>query len=85
MGDETDRVNSVGGSSRPMTTEYGVRITLERGSRHLWAGRYLRYWSPAPDSEEEAIQHAREEYDNEIEEIRGVETREVPAPEGRSG
>ena len=73
-------MSSEDGIERGVTTEYGVKITLERDSKYIWAGRELQYWSPAPTSEREAVESAKEEYDGEIEEIRGVETREVPAP-----
>lgn len=74
--DGTERLKQEQG----VTTEYGVLVTLERNSKHILASRTVQYWSPAPTSEDEAIELTKQEYDGEIEEIRSVETREVPAP-----
>lgn len=76
---DTDRISRLK-QKQGVTTRYKVLLTLERGSKWIWAGRSVEYCSPAPTSEEEAIELAKQEYDDEIETVRGVETEEVPAP-----
>jgi len=69
---------------QPMTTEYGIKVTLERDSKYNRGNRNQQYWTAEPTSEDEAIDVAKRNYDGEITEIRGVDSREVPAPEGWS-
>jgi len=71
-----------GGTDRPTTIEYGVRLTVtaaygvHRGNSHY----SVLYWTPEPTSESEAKELAAEER-GVVEVHDEINTCEVPAPE----
>lgn len=68
---------------RPMTTEFGVRVTIDPNSPTAKGQRgfsFARIWLAEPSTEREAIEMAKERDD--VKEVHDVRTREVPAPEG---
>lgn len=69
---------------QPTTTEYGVSITLKPDSKYRNGSQKIQYWTAEANSVVEAKEMTRREYDNEIAEMHGVDTREVPEPEGWS-
>jgi len=70
------------GTDRPMTAEYGVRLTVTSAyGVHNGKGHHsCRRWSPEPESEAEAKELLTEKH-GVVEVHDDVETREVPAPE----
>jgi len=82
MSEDFDHRDDGGEGNQPMTTEYGVKVTLERDSKYCRGNRRHQYWTPEPTSKEEAVEVVKRHYDGEISECRGVDSQKVPAPVG---